>query len=261
MAYYRDVEDDIARGLISGSSVFGSFGKIVTSGPVTNRVIWPNGAYVIPPQAGFEPEIYSSSVDDTAAGTGIRTLEIHYVDTNYEEQVGSATLNGITPVSTYREDGTVVDDAVFIQCMHMVTYGTGKAAAGNIILREVGDTISYSYISTGSVRCASSARMVPANKRLIVRQAFASSTSTTADETSNISFVATRFEAHDYLNDSVFIPFMNLGFRNNSFGSEFVPPMTFPEKTVVALSVTSDKAAIISGSWNGFIENIPTSGA
>ena len=256
MAYYRDVEDDIVRGLISGAKPIGSFGKKVTSGSILNQVIWGNGEFIVPPQTGFVPEVLSSSASDTAAGTGIRTLHIHYLDSEYNEADGYATLNGTSPVSVYDANGTQITDMRFVQCMHISTYGTGKKAAGNISLREVGDTIAYSYIVVGDTRCSSSARMVPAGKRLIVRMAIGSSTSTTADETTNIAIASTYFEGHDYTSDSIFVPYDNLGFRNNSFGIEMAVPLAFPEKTVIAMIASSDKAAIISGSWAGFLEPV-----
>jgi hypothetical protein len=253
MAYYRDVEDDIARGLVSGAVAFGSYGKIVTIGAVSNQVIWPNGTWAVPPQTGISPEVVSSSAsDDKDAGTGIRSIKIHYIDTNYNEQTTIVELEGLTPVSLG------ISDLVFVQCMHMITYGSSKAAVGNIVLREIGETQNYSYISIGENRCSSSARMIPAGKRLILRQAFGASTSGAGQSKTNISISATMFDDYSYLDDSVLIPYFNIGFQDQSFGQEFSPPLVFLEKTVIAMVATSDKAATISGAWNGFLEPIPT---
>jgi len=254
MSYYRDLEDDIVRGQIAGSKPFGSYGKMITAGAVANKVVWPNGVWAIPPQTGISAEIVSSSAeDDKDAGTGIRSVEVHYINTNYEEKSVVVFLEGLTPAPL-----TGISDLVFVQCMHMITYGSTQAAVGNITLREVGQTQAYSYIPAGDNRCSSSARMVPSGMRLIIRQCFGASTSGTAASGTNIMICATRFEEHDFLSDGVLIPYFNMGFQDNSFGLELQPPLAFPEKTVIAMVATSDKAATISAAWNGFLETIPT---
>lgn len=241
----------VARGGVHGASGFGSFGKLVTAGVVTNQVVWPNGAWLIPPQTGIQAEIVSdNAADDKDAGTGIRSVEVHYIGAGYEEKDITVELDGLTPATL-----TGVTDLIFVQCMHMVTFGSAKQAVGNITLREVGQTQAYSYIAAGENRCASSARMVPAGKRLLVTNAIGSSTSGTAAASTNIQIASTRFDAHDYKDDSVLIPFLNVGFQDGSLGSLIVPPLVFNEGDVVAMVASSDKAATISASWQGVLEN------
>ena len=48
--------------------------------------IWePGGSYTFPSSA-MQMEVVSSDAEDTAAGPGARTVMIHYLDSNYDEQ-------------------------------------------------------------------------------------------------------------------------------------------------------------------------------
>src|SRR5574340_540012 len=158
--YKQDYATAVARGDVLNAEPFGSYGEITTIGAVTNQIIWPDGAYNIPPAAGVQMSLVSTSAQDGVGGTGIRSLDIHYLDNTLTPQIETVVLNGLTPVLT------VATNIRFIQCVHLITYGSGKAAAGVITVTNT--EISYARINTGQVRCSSSARMVPAGKNLFL---------------------------------------------------------------------------------------------
>lgn len=243
---YRDYKLDVARGLISGAESFGAYGERTTTGAETN-VLWPDGTYVIPSSSGIQPSVVSTSANDTSAGTGIRTVDIHYLDTSLAVQIETVTMNGVTPVVM------TASNVRFITCLHMKTYGSGKGAAGTINC-YVGAQI-YSQIVVGGVRCSSSVRMVPAGKRLVVTGIFGGSESTTADASTRLYFASTQFDGHDYSADSIFFPIGAATFQSGSAGNTFDPPLVFAAGAAVGLTFVTDKAATIVGSWFGFLEN------
>ena len=245
-----DVYTQIARGTVSGATPFSGYGQYVSTGTTTNHVIWPDGVFTLPPIGGVQMSIVSTSANDDGSpvGTGIRTMDIHYLDANLVPQVENITLNGLTPVLT------VATNIRFIQCMHITTVGSLKAAAG--VITATNSAVIYSQIDTGSRRCSSTARMVPAGKRLFVAGATGGSISGTAAAGAVIKISATYFEGHDLTSQTLFIPFGSISMQDMSVAYTFpIPAGPFPAGTVVLMEVTVDKAAIITGNWYGWLEN------
>ncbi len=246
----QDFLTAIGRGEIDWATSFSSYGRYVAGGATTNHVIWPDGIFVLPPSTGVQMSIVSTSANDDGSpiGTGIRTMDIHYLDNSLNPQIETIILNGITPVLT------VATNIRFIQCMHIVTVGSLKAAAGIITASNGGNT--YAQIDAGSRRCASSARMVPAGKKLYVAGAVGSSVSGTAAASAQIKISTSWFDGHDLTSQDVYIPFGSIGVQDNAIPYTFpIPAGPFPEGTVVLGEVTVDKAATITLDWFGWLEN------
>ena len=237
---------DVSRGRITGAEPFGAYGRRTTAGAESN-ILWPDGTYALPPAAGTQMSVVSTSANDDAAGTGIRTIDIHYLDADLTDQTETVTMDGTTPVLT------VATNIRFIQCMHMVTYGSGKAAAGTITA-YVGAQ-NYSEISTGKVRCASSMRMVPAGKRLLVDLVYGGSVSGAAAASTVIEIVTANFDGHDYSADSIFFPVGASSFQDNSGGIIIPCPQPYTEGQTFGMRFETDKAATITGFWSGRLEN------
>lgn len=236
---------DIARGGVDGARPFGGFGKRVTVG-AGSGVLWPDGAYALPPAAGVQLSISSTSAADAIGGTGIRQLALLYLDASLEERTLIVNLNGTTPVLT------PVSDIRFVQCMFMLSAGSGGVAAG-IISGSVGAQI-YTQIAAGERRDESSVRMVPRGKRMVVTTVYAGSASGSAAATAIIDMAATNFEGVDFTASSVFIPLASATFQDDSNGITIPCPLAFSEGQAFGLTFSVDKAATIVGSWFGFLE-------
>lgn len=122
--------DDQGRLVTSAITGFGanfSFGDIVTS--VIAKVAVRRTAYT-EQTTNAQRSIASSSANDTAAGTGARTVSIIYYDQNgagpYTEIV---TMNGTSYINT------VNTNICFIEKMEVVTAGSGGANAGILTLK------------------------------------------------------------------------------------------------------------------------------
>lgn len=117
-----------------------------------------NGANV--PTSGQTLYLYSSSANDTGAGTGVRTVRTVYLDAVGEQQVRTDTLNGSTAVSI----GT---GYTAIQWMESATVGSGGIAAGNISISSTNGAptvaTTFERIATGGNRSMSGNYKVPSN--------------------------------------------------------------------------------------------------
>ena len=239
---------EIARGRMAGSQPAGSSGRYEASGGEVNHIIWPNGAYKIPPVGGVDLTIVSDSADDIAGGTGVQELEVHYLDLELNPVSVTIEMNGLTPIVD------AITDVRFVQCMHVSKTGTnGQGAVGEITAKE-GAQI-YAMIGATETRCRSSARMVPNGKRAMVAGAVSSSISGTAAARAEISIVATELDDHQYTDQGLFIPYSGVGVQDGPASFNLPVPLPFKEGTVIALMVSVDKSAIITGAWFGWFED------
>ncbi len=79
--------DNIAAGPVELFTAQGTRTNISTA--VTGDDVWSGTATTIPlpPSAGTQMTVVSTSANDTNGGTGINNVEIHYVDANGNEQI------------------------------------------------------------------------------------------------------------------------------------------------------------------------------
>ena len=173
---------------------------------------------------------------------------MHYLDADLAPQFEVITITGTTPGLT------IATDIRFVQCTHMVTFGTAKQAVGDISFSFGANPASY--IGATKNRCSSSARMVPKGKKAYVVGATAGSISGTAAARAIINIASTYFDGHDYSPDSIFLPRAALAFQDNSVTFAFPVPIPFPEGAVIAMIATTDKAATITGTWFGWLEDV-----
>ena len=247
-SYEQDYLLAVGRGAVPGAEPFSGFGERVTTGAVVNGIIWPNGALYIPPIAGVQPSIASTSANDTAAGTGIRIVEVHYLDVNLDPRAEFVTLNGVTPVVM------VATDVRFIQCLHGYTVGSGGYSAGIITASFAGSTLSEIAIS--DLRCRSSARMVPRGKYAFISAAVGSFSSGTAAASGHIEIVATELDAHQFTQQGLFFPHGEVAVQDSSEAMTFPVPARFREGTIIAMTFSADKGVTVAGTWYGWLEDV-----
>lgn len=119
-------ELQVARGQIYGHSVVHVFGHNPDVDNDVEATVWPiPGAILGHPAAPTTMKISSSSANDTAAGTGARTVYILGINGTggYAEEI--VTLNGQTEVNT-------VNTYDAIERMTVLTVGSGGVNAGTI---------------------------------------------------------------------------------------------------------------------------------
>lgn len=110
-------------------------------------------------------EVVSSSTSDTTGGgggIGARQVEVHGLDSNFNEIRETVSLNGTTPVATTLQ-------YIRINDFHVIAVGSNSVAVGNITIRGTGGGTAYSRISAGGNRQLQAHYTVPNNKIGIVR--------------------------------------------------------------------------------------------
>lgn len=66
----------VSKGEIPGADPSSAYGRKTTSG-VDSGILWADGTYALPSASGVQVSVVSTSANDAAAGTGIRTINIH----------------------------------------------------------------------------------------------------------------------------------------------------------------------------------------
>ncbi len=202
----------------------------LTEIPWLTTVIYPNGVTL---------EILSSSASDTAAGTGARTIDIHYLDSSNLEKELTITLNWTTPVSLWIT-------ANRIQWMHTKTAGSGWVCVWNITIRSIVTPANiYEYILAGWNQSLSGRYTVPAGKTGYIVWWDTSA----INKRMSVKLRAT-VERYDRSLQSWIFTFQDNALLNNSAVSiPFYVPLKCPETTDIKLSALADAVWWDCG-WN-----------
>jgi hypothetical protein len=128
---YEPFELQVARGQIQGHSAFCQFGINGAVGQ-TLETVWVGGGTYSFPTSATTTTISSSSADDTAAGTGARTVRVEGLDAAYALVSETASMNGQTGV-------TLTNQYLRVNRITVLTAGSGGTSAGSI------------YVGTGTV--------------------------------------------------------------------------------------------------------------
>ena len=161
-----DFSTDAALGLIPGLTT-----KPIVTGtnPDLNGVfedIWDAGALLSWPTSAETWEAVSDDVNDTSAGTGLRTLLVTSLDANYDEQLQVVTMNGTTPVAL---TGTHIRTIRITG----ISSGSSEANAGTITLRVASAGATRQQMRPTEGTSFSSFYTTPADRIALIYQTFA----------------------------------------------------------------------------------------
>lgn len=194
----------------------------------------PTPVYVFPttPQ---QMRVVSTSASDTALGTGMQVVDIHYLDANYNVQSELVTLNGVTPVLT------VATNILRINGFHATRVGTTGASVGNISLQNTTGTVTYGFILAGFNRAHQAIFTVPAGKTGYIQHWQYSSGTATG---SHFTEFYIRSTSHiGVLYTGTFLSVDTAGTLNNGASSTYPTPIRIPATADVKVSALSDSAA------------------
>lgn len=180
LAFAQDVWQRAAYGTVPGVR----FVKLEGWNPAittTFETVWPESTLHVPATAALStPYCASSDTNDTAAGTGARTLTLTGVNTSYAEFTETVTLNGQTSVNLTTSAVLAINSVVVATAgsgglnAGVIDCGTGTNSAGSAA--TVYATIPAS--STSAIPAAGTGGgmvsngfvyTVPANKTLLCR--------------------------------------------------------------------------------------------
>lgn len=230
----------VALGLQSGVAAVNKFGRN-TDIDIGTEDIWATGGTWAAPATASVVNFVSADAADAAAGTGVRTISVTGLDSNYDEITETVTMNGVTPVAT-------ANGYWIIHRLIALTAGSGGTNAGIITgtSAAAGTPVLISMLA-GMGQSQFGLYQVPRNKTLLILKMGASSTTT---GTVNVAIFAKPF-------GGVFN--LKRNYSVNSTGSssvqhEFTPPLKFTEKTIVKLTGTaSSNNSDVSADWDGLL--------
>lgn len=205
--------------------------------------------YVFPAAGGIQMSVISTSANDAAAGTGIRTVTIHYLDASYNAQQETVTLNGVGRVNTVATNILRVND------LHTITAGAGAFAAGNVTLENTAGTVIYARIPTGQNRSRNAVFTIPAGKNGYLTHWNASSGTAAGSHYTVFRLLATTHE--NTLYPGIFIIQDAVGTLNSGNNIDYDIPIHLPAMTDIKVQVISDAGAanaIVNSHFSGWYE-------
>lgn len=149
----------IALGRVPGHSVIHKYGlnQDIDS---SFETIWEGGGSY----TGFDAvvaetvEVFSASANDTAAGTGARTIKIYGLDSSYDLAEETVTLSGVTAVDT-------VGTYIRVYRAQVITAGSGGYNAGIITIRQKTTTANvFAALRANTNNTLIGAYTIPNNK-------------------------------------------------------------------------------------------------
>jgi hypothetical protein len=201
----------------------------------TEETVWSRGGIYVYPTVAEVNTISSTSANDTAEGTGARTVTVAGLDANYNEISEVVSLNGQTPVNT-------VNAYIRINRMFVTTAGSGASAAGTIAAGTGTVTagvpaVCYAEISNSDNQTLMAVWTVPAGyTAYIYRGSLANGTS------SGNQFLTARLCFRPF--GGVMRTAAKIALHNQFADFDFGLPILLPEKTDI------EARAISSGNNN-----------
>lgn len=217
-----------------------------------------SGLFNFPVAGGVAMQIRSDNAADTAAGTGMRTVNLTLLDPSFNAMTGvsAVPLNGITPVLISGFNPALIQASNGIRG---VTAGSVGTNVGTIFLESIGGAIVYGVILPGIGVANQAPYVVPAGFTLLIPQLLLNVNSPSG----TINFFAqmrTKFRFFSATNDSCVIQPLVIGNTNGSpYAHMSDPPIVVPEKAQFSLPVTvvSDNNTVVTAAWNGLLRKNP----
>lgn len=215
-------------GMVAGVSVIGAVGRAATLATGTQYDCYENAVNVpLYPylSAANQLQISSASANDTAAGTGARTVFLNGLDANYNPLSETLTTNGTTPVvsvnSYFRLNSCFVSSSGTFATTNLGDITVQKSGGGNIL----------GIIRAGVGRINSAVYTVPAGFTAVL----SSISSSVLTGLSNIASVGRADNSSGAMNTSA-----QFNISGTSSFEEVIPGnVMFPQKTDATLRIIS----------------------
>lgn len=162
-------ELDMAKGRVADHMIFRKFGSNGTVG-TTEEMIWAQSGTFngLLSTASAVRVAAGGDANDTAAGSGARTLTISGLDENFNEASETVTLAGTSASAATTTTFIRVFRAFVATCGTYTTSGLSGANTGAITVETTGGT-TVAYIGAGIGQTQLGFYTVPANKTLFIR--------------------------------------------------------------------------------------------
>lgn len=226
----------IALNNVDGVSSIFKFGLNPAVG-TTQQTIWEDGGLYVTPTTATVASITSTSVNDTALGSGARTIRVIGLDANFLEQEEDVTLDGTNVVLTTGE-------YIRLNRMFVLTAGVGAGAAGSI--SAIVDGKVMGSINDGRNQTQVAHYTIPANKDGYLQAVFLAVGQGKEMEAS----INVRAEGSVYRQTATAFLFQNV------IDADFSVPSYLPPKTDIELRAkTSTGTLAANGSMTIILKN------
>jgi hypothetical protein len=238
----------VSRGQVDGHSYLFQFGQASTV--TTNQSVWATTGVYAFPAAATVMKISSASANDTAAGTGARTVLISGLDANYAPISETVILNGQTAVNT-------TNSYLRINDFYVLTCGSGNTAAGIIyagtgtVTTGVPATI-YSLMPAAYNAQTQAIYTVPAGYTAYITSYTFTSNNTTANTICSGFLYVYKFGQN--------FPTIEASARFNAGGTfdrHFDCPLAFAEKTDLDMHVSAGASGQMTGEMHMILVKNP----
>lgn len=211
--------------------------------------VWEVGGDYVFPTSGIQMQVVSTSANDdgSPAGTGVRTVHVHYLDSSLNERFEEVVLNGTTPVST------TATDIYRVNYFHSGSVGGGGSAAGVITLKNLAGTNTYKHISAGFNDDFTAVFTVPSGKNL-----YMTGWSMGAGGTSAGKFVRAYLNATSDIKDAatpgVFHTLRIISAMDSSIESTVGVPILIPSGVDIRVSAYGELNSVVTVFLSGWLE-------
>lgn len=244
-----DYLNAVGQGLISGHTHWHSIGYNSAVG-ATQEDITEIGAatYVPPADAGIQMTVRSANANDTAAGTGVRAVEINYLDASGIEQTEVVITNGGAV-------NTVATDIRRINYYHTYTgsVGSNGSAVGNISLTNTANTVTYALISAGANFSRHGFFTIPSNKTGYISSAYIGAGSSVANRFVR-SLLRATCDHNGALTAGIFQFKRMILVQDGGMQIDFRIPLKVSGLTDIKFSGTNDAGAEVASYVEGWYE-------
>ncbi|MBM5812804.1 MAG: hypothetical protein FJ191_12725 [Gammaproteobacteria bacterium] len=128
----------------------------------TPEELWGGAATTRPTPGGVQVSVVSTSADDTAAGLGIRSVLIDYLDSSGVSQSEVITLAGLVPVLSVATD---IDEILAVTAREV---GSSAGAVGYVLIKDAAGVVVFEGIEIGACEIRSAITKVAAGMRAFV---------------------------------------------------------------------------------------------
>lgn len=221
-----DPDLEVARGLRSGISAAIKFGRSLAA--TTGTDVWAMGTSFVVPATAAAITIVSSDANDTAAGTGARTVFVEYIDSNYNSASVTVTMNGTTPVA--------VGTGWHVNRGYVVTAGSNAGAVGSLTMSSAaaGTPVLARILATYN-HTMSSIYMVPAGYSLYMKRLDMGIQSSNANGTADACLFYKPFGGVFRVQDNML--FREGGTTSNTH--EYSTHRVFAEKSIIKVRIVA----------------------
>lgn len=252
---FQNVITQIARGRVPGAGLFRKIGRNIDVDNVREDLWSEGGLYQSPPSGGIQMSVQSTSANDIAGGTGVRRIQIDYLDGAGLQKREVVNLAGITSALT------LANDISHVNGISAIEEGTLNGSAGNLTLTNLAKTVTYAAIEIGSGKDRQAVFTVPAGKTAFIVETLLSGNAASGGGADYLEgfLRATCDDFGENLPTNVFNFKSGLVQTNSGVWVTQQVPIVLPQLSVVKLSVISRNASsnvLAIGGFAGWYEPV-----